>query len=271
MLRYHAVIVVGSVVAMVAAGLGIQWLTTSVHLETLFGSRSRILQDYAWIEENVGPLVPVEVILNFRRDCPLSQTDRFHLVEQVQAKLCAVKHVQGTMSCAILPAVPPDIDRARAEYLDFLKDFLSEARPYFVTHRYLHENGGGQQWRVTAFTSALGNLDYTEILAEIRQWISRGGEVSNPAVGITCRVTGVMPLVHEIQQALRRDLFTSFLSDFAMITIVMTIAQGGILAGLVSMVSNFFPTVVMFGLLGWIAMPLDIGSVMTASVAWHRD
>ena len=33
------------------------------------------------------------------------------------------------------------------------------------------------------------------------------------------------------------------------------------------MVSNFFPTVVMFGILGWVAMPLDIGSVMTASVA----
>lgn len=76
-----------------------------------------------------------------------------------------------------------------------------------------------------------------------------------------------MPLVHEIQQALKRDLFTSFLSDFAMITIVMTIAQGGILTGLLSMVSNFFPTVVMFGILGWVAMPLDIGSVMTASVA----
>ncbi len=73
--------------------------------------------------------------------------------------------------------------------------------------------------------------------------------------------------VHEIQQALKRDLFTSFLSDFAMITIVMTIAQGGILTGLLSMVSNFFPTVVMFGILGWVAMPLDIGSVMTASVA----
>ena len=65
----------------------------------------------------------------------------------------------------------------------------------------------------------------------------------------------------------KRDLFTSFLSDFAMITLVMTIAQGGILTGLVSMISNFLPTVVMFGILGWMAVPLDIGSVMTASVA----
>ena len=112
----------------------------------------------------------------------------------------------------------------------------------------------------------LGNLDYTTVLGEIRRQIAQSGATNNAAAGIACRVTGVMPLVHEIQQALKRDLFTSFLSDFAMITIVMTIAQGGILTGLLSMVSNFFPTVVMFGILGWVAMPLDIGSVMTASV-----
>ncbi len=267
-MRIHAPIVVGSVVAMAGAGWGIQWLTTSVHLETLFAGNSRILQDYAWIEKNVGPLVPVEIILEFDRQCVLSQTDRLHLVELVQEDLKREAHVQGTMSSAnFLPAVPADIDRTSNEYLDFLKDFLVEARPYFITHRYLYEAGGKQQWRVTAFTSALGNLDYTQVLANIRRRIAQSGAAANPAAGIASRVTGVMPLVHEIQQALKRDLFTSFLSDFAMITIVMTIAQGGIMTGLISMVSNFFPSVLMFGILGWVAMPLDIGSVMTASVA----
>ncbi len=266
-MRYHALIVVGSVLATILAGWGIPRLTTSVHIETLFGRHSRILQDYAWIEDHVGPLVPIEVILTFRPDCRLGQTDRFRLIEQVHAELCDVAHVNGVMSsAALLPAIPDDIDRTSAEFGEFLADFLTGARPYFITNRYLHETTGGQQWRVTAFTSALGNLDFTEMLTDIRQRIARCGVV-NSVPGASCSVTGVMPLVHEIQQALKRDLFTSFLSDFAMITIVMTVAQGGILVGLVSMVSNFFPTVLMFGLLGWIEMPLDIGSVMTASVA----
>ncbi len=33
------------------------------------------------------------------------------------------------------------------------------------------------------------------------------------------------------------------------------------------MVSNIFPMVIVFGLLGWMQWPVDIGSVMTASVA----
>ena len=267
-LRYHLAIVVSSVLVMAAGGCGIQWLTTSVHIETLFGRNSRILSDYAWIEQHVGPLIPVEVILDFHRDCPLSQADRLEMVERVQYELRGVEHVQSTMSCVnFMPMVPADIDRASAEYRDFLKDFLAEAKSYFIAHRYLHETPTTQQWRVTAFTSALGNVDYADVLSTIRERITRGGMVADGSGRVVCRVTGIMPLVHEIQRALKRDLFTSFLSDFAMITIVMTIAQGGILTGLISMVSNFFPSVLMFGILGWVAMPLDIGSVMTASVA----
>ncbi len=194
-LRYHLPVVAGSVLVMAGAGWGIQWLTTSVHIETLFSRHSRILKDYAWIEEHVGPLVPVEVILEFRRDCPLSLTDRFHIVEKIQSELRHVDHITGTVSPAsFLPAIPPDIDRASVEYHDFLKDYLNEARPYFMAHRYLDETAMSQQWRVTAFTSALGNLDYTAVLAEIRQQIAHSGATSNAAAGIGCRVTGVMPL-----------------------------------------------------------------------------
>jgi predicted RND superfamily exporter protein len=40
-----------------------------------------------------------------------------------------------------------------------------------------------------------------------------------------------------------------------------------VVAGLVAMISNVFPMILMFGLLGWTRTPLDIGSVMTASIA----
>ncbi len=76
-----------------------------------------------------------------------------------------------------------------------------------------------------------------------------------------------MPLVHEIQRALMHDLFISFISAFGIIAVVMSVAQAGIWTGLISMIPNFFPMVFMFGLLGWIGSSLDIGSVMTASIA----
>jgi hypothetical protein len=47
----------------------------------------------------------------------------------------------------------------------------------------------------------------------------------------------------------------------------MMVVERGVAAGLVAMVSNVFPMILMFGLLGWSQRPLDIGSVMTASIA----
>ena len=76
-----------------------------------------------------------------------------------------------------------------------------------------------------------------------------------------------MPLVHEIQSQLLRDLFASFMTAFVLIAIVMTIVQAGVLSGLLSMVPNVFPALALFGILGWMNHPIDIGSIMTASVA----
>jgi predicted RND superfamily exporter protein len=112
-------------------------------------------------------------------------------------------------------------------------------------------------------------MDYGRFLDRVRQELeplTRAAD-GKPLSGVSTAYTGIMPLLHAIQHELIQDLFKSFLSAFALITIVMTVVQGGILAGLVSMVSNLFPVVLLFGLLGWLDLPLDVGTVMTASIA----
>jgi predicted RND superfamily exporter protein len=47
----------------------------------------------------------------------------------------------------------------------------------------------------------------------------------------------------------------------------MMVVEGGVISGLLAMIPNIFPMVLLFGLLGWTRATLDIGSVMTASVA----
>ena len=41
----------------------------------------------------------------------------------------------------------------------------------------------------------------------------------------------------------------------------------GVIPGLVSMLPNVFPVVLIFGAMGWIGIPVDIGSMMSASIA----
>ena len=85
--------------------------------------------------------------------------------------------------------------------------------------------------------------------------------------GVIADYTGAMPLINAIQKTLLSDLFSSFVSAFVVITLMMIAVERGIVAGLVSMIPNVFPTILMFGFLGWAGTALDIGSVMTASIA----
>ena len=89
--------------------------------------------------------------------------------------------------------------------------------------------------------------------------------------------TGVVPIVYKAQNELLTSLIESIGLAFVMIAIVMMVMMrngrlsvknvANIRGGLVSMIPNVFPVVLIFGLMGHIGAALDIGSMMTASVA----
>jgi predicted RND superfamily exporter protein len=255
--------------ALLAAGLGVPGIRTSVGIDTLFTPASRLIGDYAWIEREIGPLVPVEVVVRFADDAGLRPAERLDLVEEVGAALRGLPAVAGVTSAAAFVPDLPDASGARAAVRKaVLARKLEASLARLADMRLVRADGTAQQWRVTARTSALAGLDYGDLLAEVRgvvePIVARHGGADR---GITAAYTGATPLINAIQRTLLGDLFASFLSALGVITVVMMVVEGGVVAGLVAMIPNVFPMVLLFGLLGWTRVALDIGSVMTASVA----
>jgi hypothetical protein len=86
--------------------------------------------------------------------------------------------------------------------------------------------------------------------------------------------TGIVPLVYKAQNELMRSLYTSYACAFLMIVAVMVPplwkmvgALKSLPAALVIMLPSFYPTAVVFGTMGMLRAPLDVGTMMTASVA----
>ncbi len=106
-------------------------------------------------------------------------------------------------------------------------------------------------------------------------WISLQSEVdavlskvqSAGYTGVTASSTGVLVLVYQIQEVLLEDLFNSFVTALVLVAIVMMVALRSVIGGLLAMLPNVFPTIILFGAMGWNGRAIDIGSVMTASVA----
>lgn len=88
-----------------------------------------------------------------------------------------------------------------------------------------------------------------------------------PATEAMSTYTGVVPLVYKTQRELLTSLQESIMWATVLIAIVMVIVLRSPLAGIASMIPNVFPIVMVFGGLGWLSIPIDIGIMMTASVA----
>lgn len=58
---HHAIVTVASLVLLIFFAVGATKIQTSVHLLKLFDKDAKILHDYAWMEENLGELVPAEI------------------------------------------------------------------------------------------------------------------------------------------------------------------------------------------------------------------
>ncbi len=79
--------------------------------------------------------------------------------------------------------------------------------------------------------------------------------------------TGVVPVVYKAQRTLLNSLIESTFWAFVMIAVVMVLVVRSPWAGMLSMIPNVFPVFVIFGFMGWRNLMVDIGSMMTASVA----
>ncbi|MEO8495843.1 MAG: MMPL family transporter, partial [Planctomycetota bacterium] len=79
--------------------------------------------------------------------------------------------------------------------------------------------------------------------------------------------TGVVPIVYKAQRALLDSLIQSTFWSFITILPLLMFVSRGVRAGIVAMLPNVLPVLVVFGGMGWLGYPIDIGSMMSASIA----
>ena len=280
--RHHNLVSAGCILLMCGAGYGLRYAQTSINLMRFFSAGSDIRQDYAWLEQNLGPLVPMEVIIPFDKDSPLSMLERMQVVEWIQFKVSELPEVGEAMSALSFsptpaalaqriqeenPNAPPLIVQTVSN--NILKDELAP------TGYIKDDENGNQLWRVTARLGALDEIDYGQFVGEIRTTVNTAiGEMqegSDPGafkgLAENIKYTGLVPLVYKAQHTLLDNLIWGFVGDWFLITIVMMLVVRSFSAGMLLMFPAVFPAAIVFGLMGWSGLLIDTGTVMTPAVA----
>jgi len=108
-------------------------------------------------------------------------------------------------------------------------------------------------------------IDAQEDLSRISS--SESSSTDLPATAVHAIYTGVVPIVYKAQRTLLNSLIESTFWSFVTISPLMMVLSRGVFAGIVAMLPNALPVFVVFGGMGWMGIQVDIGSMMTASIA----
>jgi len=92
-------------------------------------------------------------------------------------------------------------------------------------------------------------------------------EPNQPKPMVSSVYTGVVPIVYKAQRALLQSLVESTMWSFLTITPLMMFVTRSVRAGLIAMIPNVLPIFIIFGAMGWLNVSIDIGSMMSASIA----
>ncbi|MCY2964686.1 MAG: MMPL family transporter [Planctomycetota bacterium] len=299
--RHHIVVSTVCVLAAIGCSLGLYKFETETKVVRYFGEHTRTFQDYAFIEENLGGVVPVDVIVRFDREAQfeLKFLERRELVRSIEREIRLLSDVSGALSLSdFLPDFeqPPDNSgpRKRQQQRYAAQSRVIESRvkagKYPGTDALLatcptatdFNAEGDELWRITAQVAVLSNLHYGDLQAKIDGICST---ILSSASGASAEklpeqekdrqyrpyashlVTGLVPLFLATQDQLLNSFVISFAGAFLSIAIVVMFVLKHPVAGLLAMIPNVLPIIAVFGVISWMGVQIDIGSTVTASIA----
>jgi predicted RND superfamily exporter protein len=189
-IRHHAAVAIGCFLFIAVVGLGLTRVHTNIDLLKLFDDSVRVRQDYAFIEQKIGRLVPMEVVVEFppsKRRTADEQVnpaeaaskstflERYELVDLIQKTIDkelgpAGRNLVGPSLSPITfgPAIATGSKNVGERYATNVQLEKSEealARSGYLEH---DAESGDELWRVSLRAAAFANLDYGSFVNSVR-------------------------------------------------------------------------------------------------------
>lgn len=284
--RYWGPTALLSIVAAAVATSGLAYFRTETKVIRYFPQDADIVRDYHAIEGTLAGISPVDIVVRFDAEAQANTDflERLELVRSAATALASHQEVTGTLSLAdFQPITERPAERAstfqKIRFNQKVRRIEQEAKSgrgaaflavaesptdlIGADGRTLSDPGD-ELWRIAAQAAVMTDAEYSELIAALDTLVAT--ELDKCA-GAGHVVTGMVPLFMRTQEAVLESLIRSFGLAFVVIAVVLMVLLRSFLGGLVAMVPNFVPVGVVFGLVSWAGQRVDIGTMITASVA----
>jgi len=241
-------------------------LRVNTDLISFFPERSAIRQRMADLSRSLSGGLVFYVVVDTGRDDGIKDPDVLRRIAALQDHLVAGGRVDKTISVADYvrkmhremhgsdPAFEtiPDTSDQVAQYLLMLEgrelekfvDFKAAAANIVVRH---HLTGSG---------------DLSALLADIDRQVKRGFPRH-----VSVRATGEAVLFNNASDYMAVNELTSFGSTFVIIGIIHALLFMSLKAGILSLIPNLVPIILLYGFMGVVGIPLNTSTAMIATIA----
>jgi predicted RND superfamily exporter protein len=273
----------------IVASLGFMYFRTETKVISYFTKESKIVQDYNYLEKNIAGVNQVDVIVRFSisdEEDEFKFLKRMEIVRKVQEKIATHPEISGTLSLADFFAVdtPPTDDQSRIATFTYNKKVTEtydrifpedspKINPFIAKAKYdatIQDTDtklcikDDELWRITAQALVTKDNDYGLLIAQIDELVKSELKFHAQTRHF---VTGMVPVFLRTQQAVLDSLINSFVLAYLMIGSVIVLALRNFFGGFIAMIPNLWPIAFVFGIISWAGWKIDIGTMVTASVA----
>jgi predicted RND superfamily exporter protein len=282
--RHRRPIVLGAIIIGITAGVGLQWLKTEIKVGRYFPEDARLNQDSRFLEENIGGTSSFDLLVHFGPEYEENQffLDRLTLIREIEDAVRQHPNITGAISLADFQPVyvKPDASVERSVRMRYIVrskrteeeikiDEVASSAEYLAAPNdpdFVWSVGAplDETWRITAQTRMLEDLDYAVLSQDLARILD---DKTQDSPGLWFSVTGSVPVFYRAQTALLESLIRSLALAFALIAIALIFLLRSIRAGLLSSIVGMLPITVVFGVMSWCGQSLDIGTMLTGSVA----
>lgn len=272
--RRYAEILVGFAAVAAASVVGLTLLKSDSQAENLFHHGSKVLTEMRAVEDKLGPLDQTELLLVYKRPKAENFHQRAVFARELQNRLTNCKEVAKAHSLAdYLPAPPGGSGMRQASRRVAVRRRINAMRQSLADDLLLSVKENEETWRISLRVPLAGETDFGGLESAAHDTVREAKKAfflaeENAGLQIpTVLYTGASHLFHEAQASLLADLGRNFAMAFVVITPVMIFCLRSLRLGLMAMIPNVTPALVVFGFAGVLGVRVDIAIAMTACVA----
>ena len=240
-------------VLMAATGLGLPRLQVETDFSKNFRRSTPIVQSLEFFEQRFGGAGTWEV--NFPMPGELND-ESLDSIRKLSADLRAIRLADGTQLTKVV-SLSDGVDFAPGNGARQQMERLAMIQPEFIPSLYEAQTG---HMRIMLRAQEQQPAEVKLRLIDEATQVARRHFPE-------ARATGLYVLLANLVSSVLQDQLVSFVLATIGVFVCMTIAFRSLWIGLISLVPNLFPLLLVIGGMGWTGLPINLGTAMIASIS----